>query len=327
MTDSTLHTGPYVSNHSTLTAIIAGTVVALGLMVMFTLLGLSLGIASLEAIGDGLGIGAAIYIVVTQLISLAVGGFAAARFMTTFDTNSAALAGLAVWALTTLSVAYMGLSAGTSAISTSSSLVAQTVETSAGAVKAITPEDISLPDMSEISGSISMADLPPQLQQALQEAGVTPSQLRAEAREAFRNVISQQEMNRARSLVTATLSDIVAQPHTFSEEMNNLLDRLVIGENAVFNEEDLNQAQNTLEMRLGITPAQAQELVNEVQELYNSAVETLRQTVSELQEQIIAEAKDIQDAVAAAALWLFIASLLGLGAATAAGVFGRRSVV
>ncbi|HCC82117.1 MAG TPA: hypothetical protein DEQ25_12925, partial [Methylophaga sp.] len=76
---------------------------------------------------------------------------------------------------------------------------------------------------------------------------MTPSQLRAEAREAFRNVISQQEMNRARSLVTATLSDIVAQPHTFSEEMNNLLDRLVIGENAVFNEEDLNQAQNTLE--------------------------------------------------------------------------------
>lgn len=93
MTDTTLNTGPYVSNHSTLTAIIAGTVVALGLMVMFTLLGLSIGIASLEAIGDGLGIGAAIYIVVTQLISLAVGGFAAARFMTTFDINSAALAG------------------------------------------------------------------------------------------------------------------------------------------------------------------------------------------------------------------------------------------
>lgn len=327
MTDTSLHSGPYASNHPTLTAIIAGTVVALGLMVMFSLLGLSIGIASLEAIGDGLGIGAAVYLVITQLISLAIGGFAAARFMTTFDMNAAALAGLAVWALTTLTVAYMGLTAGTSAISTSSSLVAQTAKTSADTVKAITPEDISLPDISEISGSLSMADLPPELQQALQEAGVTPSQLRSEAREAFRNVISQQQMSRARSLITATLSDIVARPATFEEEMNRLLDRLILGENAVFNEEDLNEAQEALERRLGITPDQAQALVDEVQDVFNAAVDTLRQTVSELQERLVAEAKDIQDAVAAAALWLFIASLLGLGAATAAGAYGRRSVV
>ncbi len=324
MTDTSLYRDPSESNQSTLTAIIAGTVVALGLMVLFTLLGLAIGIASLEAIGQGLGIGAAIYIVFTQIISLAVGGYTAARFMSPVDTSAAGLAGAAVWALTSLLVAFWGVNVGTSAISSSTSLVAQTAKTSAKAVHAITPEDISLPDISEVAGSVSMSDLPPELQQTFRDAGVTPSQLRSEAREAFRNVISQQEMNRARSLLTATLSDIVAQPASFEEEVNRLLDKLIQGENAVFNEQDLAEAEATLQTRLGITPRDARQFVDEVQSSYDSAVETLRQTVAELQERLVATANDIQNAAAAAALWLFIASLLGLLAAAGAGVFGRR---
>lgn len=324
MTNTSIYTEPHESNHSKLTAIIAGTLVALALMVLFTLLGLAIGVASLEAIGQGLGIGAAIYIIVTQLISLAAGGYTAARFMSPDDTSVAVLAGAAVWALTTLIVAFGGVNAGTSAISSSTSLVAQTAKTTTSAIQAITPDDISLPDISEIAGSISMSDLPPELQQTFQEAGVTPSQLHSEAREAFRNVISQQEMNRARSLLTATLSNIVEQPTTFSKEVDRMLDQLLKGENAVFNEQDLAEAERALETRLGITPNQARQFVDEVEDSFNSAVDTLRQTVSELEERLIDAANDIQSAVASAALWLFIASLLGLLAAAGAGFFGRR---
>lgn len=324
MTDTTLHAGPYDANRPTLTAIIAGTIVALGLMVLFTLLGFAIGVASLEAIGQGLGFGAAIYIVVTQIISLAAGGFAAAQFMSPADKNVAALAGAAVWALTTLIVAFGGVNAGTSAISSSTALVAQTAKTTTSAVQAIAPDDISLPNISEIAGSVSMADLPPELRQALQEADVTPSQLRAEAREAFRNVISQQEMSRARSLLSATLSDIVAQPGSFSEEVNGMLDQLLEGENAVISEEDLSEAESTLQTRLGITANESQQLVDAVQNSFNSAVETLRQTTSELQERLVTAVDNVQSAVSSAALWLFIASLLGLGAAAGAGLYGRR---
>ncbi|MBS9405541.1 hypothetical protein KG088_18230 [Halomonas sp. TRM85114] len=48
MTDTTLHAGPYDVGRPTLTAIFAGTIVALGLMVLFTLLGLAIGVASLK---------------------------------------------------------------------------------------------------------------------------------------------------------------------------------------------------------------------------------------------------------------------------------------
>ncbi|NMT65127.1 hypothetical protein [Marinobacter orientalis] len=324
MTDTNLHAGPYDANRPTLTAIIAGTIVALGLMVLFTLLGLAIGVASLEAIGQGLGFGAALYIVVTQIISLAAGGFAAARFMSPADTSVAALAGAAVWALTTLTVAFGGVNAGTSAISSSTTLVAQTAQTAADTVEAVAPDDISLPDIAEIAGSISMADLPPELQQVLEDAGVTPSQLRAETREAFRNVISEQEMKRARSLLTSTLSDIVEQPLSFREEIDRMLDQLLEGENAVINEEDLSEAKNTLQRRLGITDTETQQIVDEVQSSFDSAVETLRQTASDLQNRFAAVVNDIQSAVSSAALWLFIASLLGLAAAAGAGLFGRQ---
>lgn len=325
MTDNTLRTGPYDANRPVLTAIIAGTVVALGLMVLFTLLGLAIGVASLEAIGQGFGFGAAIYLILTHIISLAAGGFTAARFMSPADTGIAALAGAAVWALTTLIVAFGGVNAGTSAISSSTTLVAQTAKTTTNAVQAITPNNISLPNISDIAGSISMADLPSELQQALQDADVTPSQLRAEAREAFRNVISQQEMNRAQALLTTTLSDIATQPASFSEEVNNMLDKLFEGENAVISEEDLTEAENTLQTRLGITESQSQQLVDAVQSSFDSAVDTLRQTASDLQNRLVSAVNSVQSAVSSAALWLFIASLLGLVAAAGAGLFGRRT--
>ncbi|WP_166253535.1 apolipoprotein A1/A4/E family protein [Marinobacter salicampi] len=323
MTDTTLHAEPYNANRPTLTAIISGTIVALGLMVLFTLLGLAIGVASLEAIGEGLGFGAAIYLIITQIISLAAGGYTAARFMFPADTNAAMLAGAAVWALTTLIVAFGGLSAGTSAISSSTALVAQTAKTTGTAVQAIIPDDIALPDLSEIADTISMENLPPELQQVLENAGVTPSRLRSEAREAFREVISEQEMKRARSLLTSTLSDIAAKPASFEEEVNRLLDQLIEGENAVINKEDIDEARNALQTRLGINDTQTQAIIDEVKNAFDSAVETLRQTISDLQERLTDTVDDIQSAVSSAAWWLFIASLLGLGAAAAAGRAGR----
>lgn len=324
MTDTTFHTEPYNANRPVLTAIIAGTVVTLGLMVSFTLLGLAIGVASLDAIGEGLGFGSAIYIVLTQIISLAVGGFAAARFMSSMDQSFAVLAGTSVWALTTLTMALAGVTAGTAAVSSSAALIAQTAKTTSGAIQAMIPDDVSLPDLSEIAGSISMADLPPELQQAFQEANVTPEQVRTEAREAFRNVIDQQQMNRAQSLMTSTLSSIATQPASLSEEVNRLLDQLFEGESAVFNEEDLAEAESTLRTRLGLTENQSQQMVEAVQNSFNSALDTLRQTASELQDRLVTAAEEVQTAVSAAALWLFIASLLGLGAAAGAGLYGRR---
>ena len=104
-------------------------------MVVFTLLGLVVGVAGLDAVGHDLGIGAAIYIAITQLISLAAGGFAAARFMRSGDMLTGGRVGAAVWALVTLVVASGGLNTGTAAISSFTSLVAQAAQSGANTVQ------------------------------------------------------------------------------------------------------------------------------------------------------------------------------------------------
>ena len=308
-----------------LSSVLVGTVIAMGLMVLFTLLGMAIGAASLDAAGQGLGIGAAIYLVITQLISLAAGAFAASRLLNTYDAPAAIMAGVSVWALTTLIVAFGGIGAGKSAINTSAGLVSQVAQGAGSAVQAVTPDDISLPDISEIAGNVSLSDLPPEVQQALEEADVTPEDLRAELGEAFRNVISQQEMARARSILSSTVSDVIANPSSFEEEINAAIDQLVGGDNAVLSEEDLAQATNTLQRRLDISDAQAQQLADSVRSRFDTAVETLRQTAADLQQRLVTAADRVQSAVATSALWLFIASLLGLAAAAGAGFFGRRS--
>ncbi|WP_165351958.1 hypothetical protein [Salipiger sp. IMCC34102] len=50
----------------------------------------------------------------------------------------------------------------------------------------------------------------------------------------------------------------------------------------------------------------------------------MRQTVDELQQQLVETVNAVQGAVSSAAFWLFLASLLGLGAAAGAGVAARR---
>lgn len=92
----------------------------------------------------------------------------------------------------------------------------------------------------------------------------------------------------------------------------------------MISEEDLAAAENTLQTRFDITDRQSRQLVEAVQNSFNSAVETQRQTISELQERLVTAVDNVQSAVSSAALWLFIASLLGLGAAAGAGVYGRR---
>ena len=95
-------------------AIFAGAVIAMALMVFFTTLGIGFGAASIDPLYNedapgGLGTGSAIYIIVTQLISLAVGGYVASRLAGVPREQSSLIHGGAVWALSTLVLAYLAI--------------------------------------------------------------------------------------------------------------------------------------------------------------------------------------------------------------------------
>ena len=85
-------------------AIIAGAVVALTIGLMLSTLGVAVGATAVDAVGrdtpsaSTFGIGAGIWLVVSNLIGLAAGGYVAARLSGTADGTDATLHGLGVWA-------------------------------------------------------------------------------------------------------------------------------------------------------------------------------------------------------------------------------------
>lgn len=94
-------------------AIFAGAIVATVLQMMLGLLGLSIGLAVTDPMemqgGDawGMGIGSYIWWICSGIISLFIGGWAAARLAAVPRRLIGALHGLVVWALATLFLAYL----------------------------------------------------------------------------------------------------------------------------------------------------------------------------------------------------------------------------
>ena len=96
-------------------AIFAGTVVAFVAQILFTLLGLAIGLTIVEpmtgqAPWEGVGIGAGIWWVVTALISLFLGGWTAGRLSGMPLRQDAMLHGVVVWGLITFISVFFAIS-------------------------------------------------------------------------------------------------------------------------------------------------------------------------------------------------------------------------
>ncbi|EKE44576.1 hypothetical protein OCGS_1414 [Oceaniovalibus guishaninsula JLT2003] len=311
-----------------LSAIVAGTFITLALMVMFTTLGLAIGMSVFDpAQGDGLGgfgTGSAVYLVITQLISLAAGGYAAAQFVGPVPTMSAALQGAAVWALATLLMAWAAISGGSAVFGASGALLSNAGQATVNAADALIPDDIDLPDISQMADRISVDDLPPEVQQVLNDASITTQRLRTEARETLQDVTSPEERQRAINIVRRTAADVLANPTNAGDRIERAFDNLFQGPNAVLSAEDREEAFDTLARRLGIDPADAEQVVNEIEADFREAADTVRETIDDAKEEAVQAAQAATDAVAQASIWLTIASLLGLAAAAGAAAGGRR---
>ncbi|MFY2556447.1 hypothetical protein ACN469_02290 [Corallococcus terminator] len=95
-------------------AILGGTVVALGVLILLYSLGLALGLSSVDPSNPGsarsAGIGTGIWGLIAPLIALFIGGFLAARTAGVVDKGGGAMHGAVMWGLTTIAgVVLMGM--------------------------------------------------------------------------------------------------------------------------------------------------------------------------------------------------------------------------
>ncbi|MBX6330948.1 MAG: hypothetical protein IRY91_03775, partial [Gemmatimonadaceae bacterium] len=90
-------------------AVFAGLVVALALQVVLTLLGTAIGLTAVgpDTSARGIGIGAGIWMIVTALIALYVGGLTTGYLAGVLTRGNGALHGVLMWGLSTLLAAYL----------------------------------------------------------------------------------------------------------------------------------------------------------------------------------------------------------------------------
>lgn len=273
-------------------AIFAGTVVGIGVLLMLSLAGMAIGLSAAD-FGpgqdgfQGFTTGAGIWLVISQLVALAIGGFVAGRLAAVPKTTSTAFHGAAVWGLATLLIAYMATSAIGSAVSTATSAISSV----ASGVAQVAP-----------------AAVPNQR---------TQSQIASETDQVVNSVLSQREQNRAADAVGQSAQAVAEGDATVGEAVRNVTDQL-FGTGGVIGADDRRQAATVLAQRTGMTQAEAEETIDNVQRQVQQVATNAPATVNTV-------ATEATDALATAAFWGFVASLLGLIAAIVAATMGRPS--
>src|SRR4051812_21300675 len=109
-------------------AVFAGVVLALAIQLMLSVLGVGIGASTVHPQTErsalsGLGIGGAIWLFVSSIIAMYIGGWIAGRFSTGTRRSTGALHGAATWAVTVMVAIYLLTSAAGGLISGTASLL------------------------------------------------------------------------------------------------------------------------------------------------------------------------------------------------------------
>ena len=290
-------------------AIFAGAVIAVGLTILFGLLGTAIGFRAIDPQSSspfsGLGIGTAIWWILTSIISLAVGGYVAGHVSGQPDRASASAHGAATWGIVTIITLWMAVSAIGTAVNTATSAVTTIARTSVQVVGAV--GGAVLPDN---------LDLSPQLEQAGEQIRQEAEQILAEAD------IGQEQLAQAQEEIGSAAADVVREPGQLDQEVSSLIDRLFEGEGAVFSEADRQQLLEVLSERAGMTPEEARIVVQRWEQQAQSAAGTVENVASDVRSTTGEVSESALDALSTASWYAFFASLLSLLAAIGAAIAG-----
>jgi len=312
-------------HHVSWGAIFLGLVIAIAIQILLGLLGIAIGFSAIDPTEQGglgtLGIGSAIYLVVTQIIALFIGGYAAARVNPTITDQSAIFHGGSVWAIAFILVFWLGTTSVGMIISGLGGAVANIGQATGQAVKATLPQDfnLSLPDL-------SFDNLPQPVQDTLRQQGITPQNVQQELRSAYREVISRDQQQRIVQQLQQAASDIMQSPmDTSAQDIQQTVDKIFGGPQGILTQQDLQELERVVQNRLNLSSQEMQQIMNQVQQAATQARESAVQAIQTAQEQAAQAAEAISDRIASIALWTFIAGLLGLIAAVAGAKIGESN--
>lgn len=302
-------------------AIFAGTMIALAIMVILSTLGLAIGATTLDP-GPGpegspsitsLGIGAGIWWLLTGLISLLAGGWATGRLAGSRHRTEGFLHGIVTWSLVMLVVAYASFTAIGAVISGAVGVIgsvasgASTVISKAGHSIAAAVPDPNAPD-------VAWQEVWSEAKLVLRQTGKPALQPDALAEQA------RAEANDLKQAAGESASD------ASSQELQGALSELYRTARTTASAADKEAAVNVLVARTSMSRQEARDAVdawtNKFQRGWNQVEQAVGTSVDQVQETAKSAAGTLTDIAAAAAWWTLLFSVLTAVAATVGGMLG-----
>ncbi len=297
-------------------AIFAGAVLALVAQLAFSLLGLGLGASAANPYDNnpvgGLGMGAAIWTLLSVLISLFTGGYVAGRLAGMPRAQDSMLHGLVTFGLTSLLGFYLLTSGIGKVIGGAGSLVSSVVSNVTKAAGDAAPglEDAAKDKLKD--SGIDTSDIQGQLDQLLRQTGkpeLQPENL-------------QNRAQNAGDQAQSTAQNAAQNPDAADADVKGLVNRLFGQNKDVVNAADKDALVNVIMSRTGKSRPEAEQIVNNYQQTYEQAKVKARQLADEAKEKGLAAADAARKGAAKAGLAASLALLLG---AIAAAIGGRSA--
>jgi hypothetical protein len=297
-------------------AILAGAVLALVIQLALSLLGLGIGMGTIDPLEEqnpmsGIGIGAAIWWVVSMLVSLYIGGSVAARLAGMPRRTDGLLHGLLTWSVVTLLTFY---------------LLSTAVGRIIGGVTGVAGRALSAAGSGVASVAPQAADA---VKDELQERGIDMSDLKREARLLLRQTgkeeLSPEALERqaraAGSSAQAEAGQAAANPQGTSDNLDDVIDNLFRRGGQVASAADRDAAVNVVMQRTGKSRAESEQIVSNWHQTYEQG----RAKLSETAQKAEATARKAGDKTAEGLSKAALLAALGLGLGAAAAAFGGRN--
>ena len=299
-------------------AVFAGVILALGLQLLFSLLGAGLGMSTVDPIqrdtpsAGTLGLSAGIWWAVSSLVALYIGGWVAGHLAGIPRKVDGVLHGLMTWGLSTLIIFYLLGTAIGSIIGGAFNLAGGVASTAAQGIVAAAPSVANAVTEKLSQSDISWNDIKSQAQKLLSQTG----------KPALQPGVIKQEAQDAMSHANDAAQDAAQSPNTADAEFDSLLDKLIRQGKGAASEVDREAVINVLVAR-GMSQEEASKTVANWQQTYEQGKVQAEKFKAEAEQQARVVADQTAGAVSKGALWGFIALLLGAIAAGMGGALGR----
>lgn len=301
-------------------AIFAGTLTVVAISVLLNLFGLAAGLGSIDPASEanpfsGVGTGALIWWVVSNLIALFCGGWVAGRAGRTASNNGGMIQGFITWCLYSIISIWLVTSAVGSIISGVGNLIGSTLSSAGNAIENVSGSsgNSSNAQMKRETG-LSLNKLQDQVYSLLEDTGkeeLDPDNIEAQAQNVkaeAKNELQDDEMQSAKQ----EINEIFRNARNEFEGTFEALDKEALA--------------NVLAERTNMTKEEAMRQIEQRKGQYENLRQRAQAGMENLKENAAEAAENTTDAIASAAMWLAIALILGAITAALGGLVGAKKL-